>query len=70
MQMPGITRLFTKHFMNKKFDSVESYNAEVMKFANSVRDEVAFTERNFLTKLDTVKSILNVKIGGENAKED
>lgn len=70
MQMPEINRLFIKHFMNKEFDSVESYNAEVLKFANSVREEVTQTERNFLTKLDTVKRILNAKIGGENATED
>lgn len=70
MQMPEINRLFSNHFMNKKFDSVESYNAEVLKFANSVREEVTQTERNFLTKLDAVKRILNVKIGGENATED
>lgn len=67
MQMPEITKLFSRHFMNKEFDSVESYNAEVLKFANSVREEVAQTERNFLTKPDAVERILNVKVGGENA---
>lgn len=70
MQIPEITRLFSKHFMNRVFDSVESYNAEVLKFANSVREEVAQTERNFLTKPDAVERILNAKIGGKNVTED
>lgn len=66
MQNPGVYRLFCKHFVNTEFNSVEAYNAEVLKFFNTLRTEIEQIEKEYLTKRKSVMRVLNVKIKGEN----
>ena len=60
--IPQIDKLFAKHFVNKEYDCIEEYNAEVLRYANEVRAEVKRVERGFLKHPDDTAKLLGIKV--------
>lgn len=61
----SIADLFAEHFEDQKFDSREEYNAEVVRFANSLVEDVGKEERYYVKNPEYICEELDTEICGE-----
>ena len=62
--------LFIEHFDGEKFDSLEDYNREVLRFTNSLEEELGRAERWALQNNKEVFGELGVEIKGIYPEEE
>ena len=66
----SIADLFAEHFEDQKFGSQEEYNAEVMRFANSLVEDVGKEERYYIKNPEYICAELDTEIEGYDTLVD